>query len=423
MAPSPVPALQFSAAERDFLLRLQADALQYFIDNQTPSGLILDRQGNFGPRRASGLCSTSATGMGLIALAMASAGPHRMLTRGDAVARVAHALRTGLEELPHTDGILPHFIDESTGAVVGFDARSTIDTAWFVAGSLWAAAFLADDGLARQADRFYERIDWRAWTSHNMLLHHGAYRDGRKISCCWDRLNGETIFLYVLAAGAREEVAWPAIGWSALELFRGELAGLTFASADLGLFASQYGLDLLHLRNWLLPEGVDLRYDAGLAAEANAHVCRQAADRFATYRHLWGISAGDGPGISTDGHDVYQCFSPAQPLDGTAHITTTLASLEHRPELVWQNLNTADHLRGPSPRGSYGYSNVNLDRNWVSKDMVGIDLGAAVLALSNILMEDQARTVFHSVPAVRRGIQRLGWPPAPAAMDSTRAAA
>jgi hypothetical protein len=179
----------------------------------------------------------------------------------------------------------------------------------------------------------------------------------------------------------------------------------------------------LDLRNWLLPEGVDLRYYAGLAAEANAHVCRQAADRFATYRHVWGSSAGDGPGNSTDGPDIYQCFSPAQPLDGTAHITTTLASLEHRPELVWQNLQVAERLGGPSPRGRYGFSNVNLDRDWVSKDMVGIDLGAAVLALSNMLMKDQVRNVFHSIPAVQRGIQRLGWLPAHAGIGSTRVAA
>ena len=29
----------------------------------------------------------------------------------------------------------------------------------------------------------------------------------------WDRLNGETVFLYVLAAGADGERAWPADCW------------------------------------------------------------------------------------------------------------------------------------------------------------------------------------------------------------------
>ena len=40
--------------DRSFLLDLQRRALQYFLDNQMPGGLVLDRQGNHGPRRADG---------------------------------------------------------------------------------------------------------------------------------------------------------------------------------------------------------------------------------------------------------------------------------------------------------------------------------------------------------------------------------
>ena len=65
LAPSPAP----SARDRAFLLNLQRRALLYFLDNQTPAGLMLDRQSNFGPRRRSGLCSLTATGMGFIAVA------------------------------------------------------------------------------------------------------------------------------------------------------------------------------------------------------------------------------------------------------------------------------------------------------------------------------------------------------------------
>jgi hypothetical protein len=54
-------------------------------------------------------------------------------------------------------------------------------------------------------------------------------------------------------------------------------------------------------------------------------------------------------------------------------------------------------------------SNVNLDRRWVSQDMVGIDAGAAVLALDNFLVVDRVRTVFHSLPCVRRSMERLGF--------------
>jgi hypothetical protein len=43
--------------------------------------------------------------------------------------------------------------------------------------------------------------------------------------------------------------------------------------------------------------------------------------------------------------------------------------------------------------------------------MVGIDAGAAVLALDNYLMADRVRAVFHSLPCVRRAMGRLGFTP------------
>src|SRR5262249_52275015 len=95
-------------ADRGFLLGLQRHALQYFLDNQTPGGLILDRQRNHGPRRAHGLCSTAATGMGFVALALASAPPYRLLRPRTAVTRVAAGLRAALERLPDDHGAVPH---------------------------------------------------------------------------------------------------------------------------------------------------------------------------------------------------------------------------------------------------------------------------------------------------------------------------
>ena len=81
-------------ADRGFLLCLQRQALQYFLDNQVPSGLILDRQHNHGPPRPKGLCSTAATGMGLIALALASTAPYRLVGRRLAVLRIRGIVRS-----------------------------------------------------------------------------------------------------------------------------------------------------------------------------------------------------------------------------------------------------------------------------------------------------------------------------------------
>src|SRR5260221_7391822 len=125
----PRMASDLTPAERAFLLHLQVLALRYFLDNQTADGLFLDRQRNFGPRYIGHLRSTAATGMGLIAIALASAEPCRMLGRTEAVARVGRALRTAAGRLPHTRGVMPHFTD-AAGQPVGVDICSTIDSAW-----------------------------------------------------------------------------------------------------------------------------------------------------------------------------------------------------------------------------------------------------------------------------------------------------
>jgi hypothetical protein len=222
----------------------------------------------------------------------------------------------------------------------------------------------------------------------------------------WDRLNGETIFLYVLAAGADADRAWPTAAWSKLQHCFGTTGGLRFISADLGLFVFQYGLDLVDTEVWHEPGGLDLQAQAGLATEANYQCCRAASDRFTTYRSYWGLSAGDGP--ADNNADTYRCYAPHERLDGTAHITAALASVAHRPEIVLENAWRA--RRDPlAPLGRYGFSNINLDRRWVGRDIVGIDAGGAVLALDNFLAENRVRNIFHSLPCVRRGLERLAF--------------
>jgi hypothetical protein len=399
--------------EYDYLLGLEQQALEYFLDNQGPSGLILDRQHNHGPRRSHGLCSTATTGMGLIALGLASAAPFRLLTPDAAIARIRTAVQAALERLPHDHGMLPHFVDSATVSVCGSDPVSTLDSSWLIVGALWAAAFLRDAELGQLAWQLYERVDWHYWTvpesgDPRSLLRHGKGSDGQLLACSWDRLNGETAFMYVLAAGAAEGREVPVTAWSALQPFYGSVAGHRFNNADLGLFVFQYSLDLLDLKRWRSPGSVDLGAEAKVATAANYHACRGAADRFTTYRHFWGLSAGDGPG-QPPAADTYRCYAPLEKLDGTAHLTATLAAVAHGPGPILENLFQAEKHRALTARGRYGFSNLNLDHQWIGRDMVGIDAGAAVLALDNYLMNDRVRTIFHDLACVRRGLERLGF--------------
>jgi hypothetical protein len=407
-----------SSGDRTLLRRLQGRALGYFVDNQSPDGLIADRQSNHGPAREAETRSLAATGMGLIAVALASAEPYRLLSRSQAVARVGAALRSGLGWLPHDHGILPHFVQQRTNHPVGSDTFSTVDSSWFLAGALWSSAFLDDPDLVDLAAQIYNRVDWVYWSApwnstRPGLIRHGKRPDGRFLPCLWDRANGETVMMYVLGAGAEEARALPASSWGSTRPFYGEAGGHRFNNADLGLFVFQYGLDLLDLHRWRSPCGLDLAGEAAIATAANRDFCRAAAGEFRTYRSHWGLSAGDGPG-TRPGRDAYDSYSPAGPIDGTAHLTATLASVAHRPGEVLENVRAATGRR-PSPLGRYGLSCVNEDRRWVARDMVGIDAGALVLALDNVLVEDRVRTVFHRLPCVCRGLDRLGFRDAPAA--------
>jgi hypothetical protein len=401
-----------TAKDRRLLQHLQSQALRYFQDNQTPAGLLLDRQRNGSPLRTDGLCSTAATGMGWIALALASAEPYRLFEHSEAVQRVRTGLQTALHQLPNERGIMPHFVDAQTGRVFGTDHLSTVDSAWLTAGALWAAAFLGDSELQRLATALYDRIDWLHWTnpthSETPLLSHGQTRDGRFLPHSWDRINGETIFMYVLASGADEKRALPDSVWDHLRPFYGEMAGRRFNNSDLGLFVFQYGLDLLDLENWLPPSGVDLAAEATVATEANYRTCRDLADPFTTYRDYWGLSAGDGPGTRpTD--SAYRSYSPAGPIDGTAHLTASVASIAWQPHVVLENLHHAANEHRWNLEGRYGLRSLNADRGWISSDMVGIDAGALILALDNYLFDDRIRTVFHSLPCVQRGLERSGF--------------
>ncbi|WP_020471438.1 glucoamylase family protein [Zavarzinella formosa] len=401
-----------NAVDRMFLMTIQQQSLRYFLENQSPDGLILDRQANFGPLRplTQGWCSTAATGMGLIALALASREPYHLISQCEAVGRIRLALHASLEKLPEDHGMMPHFYETDTNTPQGRDTFSTVDSAWLIGGALWAAGFLKDGKLERLASQLYERVDWLHWTGgrESGLLNHGKNLNGKFLRNAWDRLNGETILMYVLGAGAKEDRALPQSCWKALKPFYGEVAGLRFNNADLGLFAFGYGLDLLDMARWLPPGGVDLAAEARIAVKANYLFCREKAARFATYSYFWGVSDGDGPG-DRNGKRPYRRYAPGRSADGTAHLNATVAAIANAPEEVLENLARADRHSGQALRGRYGYANLNLDREWVGGDAVGIDAGAIVMALDNYLMDDRVRQTFHSLPSVALGMSRVGF--------------
>lgn len=402
-----------STSERKLLHGLHQQALQYFIDNQLPNGFILDRQRNHNKRTYKGLISTSATGMGLMALALASNKDHGLLTRTAACKRVERALKATLA-LHDQKGMVAHFLDADTLATVGSDAISTIDASWLFAGGLWAAEYLEDDNLRDLANQLYQRIDWHYWSVEakdlpgKRFLSHGADAKGNFLQGIWDRHNAETAFMYVLALGADSEKALPSSSLTSLGLFYDKVYDMPCVSGDLGLFVFQYSRELLDLDLITGPGGIDLSHEWEKPVLANYAASHQYQSQFKTFLRFWGISAGDGPPDEPGQNDTYKAYAPHGIVDGTAHVMATVASIGVWPQLVLANLKAVQSDQTwCKARGRYGYSNINVDRNWYSLDVVGIDVGIAAVALENAMYCGRVRDTFHKLVPVRRALERL----------------
>ncbi|MBU6453461.1 MAG: hypothetical protein KGS72_16895 [Cyanobacteria bacterium REEB67] len=406
----------FGPEQKKLLLRLEGEGIQYFLDNQLDNGLIQDRQTNFEKSHGQYQCSLSATGMGLIAIALASGPQFKKISREDAIARVHKALLAA-KKLPEVHGMMPHFFDPVTLKWKAPDQVSTIDSSWLIAGGLWAAQYLQDAELSELASELYDRVDWQYWADTDTksgapVLSMGMGEDGKRFKSTWDRINSEAAFMYVLAIGARQH-ALPAEAWKALKPYNVKVAGTDLAGGDLGLFSFQYSNDLMDLQRY--PGNQINLHDQSLrAAKANYDTCKSKAGQYRTYKHFWGLSAGDGPPAaakseSTDSksEDTYRAYAPGTDVDGTAHVMATLASIDVTPKLVQENIDAAETLKAPKMHGRYGYSNINLDKNWVSKDVVGIDVGVAVIALDNELSGDEVRKLWQALPCSKRAEERL----------------
>lgn len=395
-------------AEVRQLIDLEKRLLTYFIDNQEPTGLIRDRQRNHGPLQERGITSSSATGMGLIALTLASHKEIGLLSRKEAEQRITRALERAIK-LPEFNGMVAHFYGEDQEPLNTHDAIATIDSTWLIAGALWAASFFKSSPIDTLATKLHDRVNWRQWTDPEDkqrpdLLRHGMGADGKPLTVRWDRINNETAFMYLIATGSCGTKNVGRTVWNQLDPGWGHLEGERLGSADLGLFALTWSLELFDFAPYYFTDGLNLAREADIGARLNYRICRAQSGRFKTFKAYWCLSAGDGPPY--EGKEaVYREYSPKL-SDGTANLQAAVTALRTCPDEVFANLEAA--AKDGRILGRYGLSSVNLDRGFVSPDVIGTDAGAAALAVHNVLFDEEVRTVFHNVPcivAAREGMQ------------------
>ncbi len=383
-------------ADEAFVDRLQRAAWAFFLAETHPqTGLTKDRAATFGTDRHT-VASLAATGFQLAALPVAVS--RGWLTRDEAVARATTTLRTALDKLPEEHGWLPHFVDWSTGERVWECEYSSIDTGLFLAGALVAGAAFGGD-VERLVTRFDQRLDFVWMLDGGETLSHGWKPESGFLRYRWAAYS-EHLVLSLLALGSPSHPV-PASLWQAWRRSPdGEYDGLrTFEGP---LFLHQYPACYIDWRGrkdgaldtWQVAVNATLIAQRWAAKDPAAKALGYGPD-------FWGVSACDTP----TGYQALRGPPGRVIADGTISPWNIAASLPFAPEVCLPTLRTlqgqADHW------GRYGFPSGLNASGWRSPDTVGIDAGAALLAIENY-RTGQVWSWYMGLPRVQAGLRAAG---------------
>jgi hypothetical protein len=413
-----------SSAAGPLLETLERKAFDYFWQEADPkSGLVKDRASNAVPDDYT-VASLAATGFGLAALPV---GVERgWITRAQGQERARTTLRFARDRLAHQHGWLYHFVDFRTGQRVWSCEVSTIDTALFMAGTLVAGRYFRGTEVAKLADGLYRRLDfdWMRTDGgakpREKTIVHGWTPEKGFLSGRWDHYD-ECMILYLLGLGSPAHplpaASWEA--WTRREVVYGEYRGLAL---DLPLFVHQFSHAFVDFRGKRDRTGFEPWVNSVTATRMNQAFCVAHARRFPAYGpRSWGLSACDGP-------DGYRAYAPAEGQDdGTLAPWAVVASVPFDPDLCLSTLAAMKRAYDDRLWGRYGFADAyNLGRNWWDKDVIGIDMGAALLMIENHRTGLIWRQ-FMAIPAIQRALKQAGFQTAgvrrspPGAMAARRA--
>ncbi len=381
---------------------IETRALRYFLDHAHPvTGLVRDKADAFGPTPSQNIvASIAATGFGLAVVA--NAADRGLISRSDGEAYALRVLRFSEGNLTRHKGWFLHFVDWSTGSRIWKSEVSTIDTALFLAGALYAGEVLGGE-VKLIANRLYEAVDF-----HEFMTDGGRRPGKRTLSLSYTPESGfssfqwsqyaEQMILLVLGLGHPTHPL-PEECWDVWRRQSFPVPWLSVMAVEMPLFIHQYSHAFLDFRSF--SDGYASYFENSVRA---TRVHRVYAGTTAVYRTLregfWGFSAGESP----TGYSVY---SPLN-FRGTVCIGCAVASAMFLPHEV---LDDAEGWRSGSRSkeiwGIYGFiDGLDLDRKWASRNVLGITVGPAYMAMANAEDSTSIWRKFMRIEGVKRGLER-----------------
>lgn len=396
-----LPAQAQPLSDDELLEKVQRHGLQYFLQESHPeTGLVRDRAHPFQRGATASPASVAAVGFALTVYPVAV--ERGWMDRSLAMEITRRTLLFFLERAPHEHGFLYHYLKMDTGERAHRSEVSPIDTALFLAGALFAAEYFGDWGIRDLATKFYERVDW-PWMLHGAKTFALAWTpEGGFERRRWDHYD-ESMILYLLALGSPTHPI-PAESWQEIARPVGSYGGHRLIQMP-PLFTHQYSHIWIDFRN--KNDGhADYFQNSIDASLANRAFVIDESTHFAGYGpDAWGLTASDGP----FGYRAYGAPPGWAEHDGTLAPTGCGSSIVFTPResiacLRHLYQNYQDRLWGP-----YGFSSAfNLDKNWFSRDVIGVDQGALILMIENYRSGFVWKIMGHSA-FLGRGMERAGF--------------
>jgi len=405
-------------SDEEFLDMVEEDTFWFFWNEANPSnGLIQDRARNFTSDIYDN-ASIASVGFGLTAICVAHS--RGWISYNQAYDRILTTLKTFRDgPVQDKNGFFYHFLNMDTGARYGTSEVSSIDTALFLAGALFAGQYFKGTEIETIADELYRAADWQ-WMSDNgttKFVNMSWTPESGFGGLYWDSFN-EGVLLDVLAIGSPTHPKDKDC-WTDMTKLKGTYGGyiLIYCSPNNPLFIHQYPHIWIDFRRKEYA-GTDYFENSRKATLANRQFCidyqddteNDGDDYYTTYSsECWGLTSGDDP----DG--VYTAYGaePGGGLndDGTVQPAASAGSLMFTPQESIEALKYMYDNYESSIWGQYGFCDgFNLDRSpdWRADDVIGISQGAIMLAIENY-RRGTVWDVFMQIPYISNALTEMGF--------------
>jgi len=396
-----------------FLDEVQRQTFQYFVECSNPAnGLVMDKALNLPAGSEPVDFSYSAAtiaGVGF-ALSVYPVGVERgWMTREKAIELTRTTLRFFAEKMEHKHGFFYHFVDMHTGARAMNCEISSIDTALFLAGALFAAQYYKDSEIQQLAQQLYQRADWAWMCNGDRYPSMGWTPENGFIKATWDHYS-EGLLLYILALGAREH-ALPTEAWDFRRLWGRYKEHVYLINQP--LFTHQFPQVWLDLRG---KRDAHANYFASSvqATLANRQFCLDLRQSYQTFsENCWGLTACIGP----DNYHAYGAPPNPAVVDGTVAPAGAACSIVFTPQLAiaalreYYSSKTLPESIKKRLHGRFGLSDsFNVDRDFVASEAFAINHGPMLLMIENY-RSGLIWKHFMQLPAVTHAMQKAGFKP------------